>query len=432
MPLRTACALLLLSLPTSAFTQPIRPDGRAAELDSVLAALHAEGLFDGALAIADGGALVYRRASGAHGGEPLTTQTPLYLASVSKAMTAAAVLSLAAEGRVDLDRPVGDYLQPWPYPTVTVRHLLDQTSGLHFLTTLTAYADTTGTVTTADLLAVIDAHRPGLAFEPGTAFAYDNANYATLAAILEAVTGETYAEAMRERVFEPAGMVSAFVAPSGEAGWIGWGGGDGNAVHASAEDLLAFDDAFWSGRLVPDSLVRTALVPPTLADGAASRYVFGRFRTEDPRPLIGHFGEGTAAKSGLYRERETGTTYAILMPGDGIHRTAILTAAMALWNGEPYDLPEARPVADVAPEVLARHVGVYESGMGRLHITLDDGQLHLEPEGAGGSEPLIPASETVFYFGHQDLTWEFVRDEAGRTTGLMVQGQPQTLGEKVE
>jgi hypothetical protein len=70
--------------------------------------------------------------------------------------------------------------------------------------------------------------------------------------------------------------------------------------------------------------------------------------------------------------------------------------------------------------------------MGRLHITLEDGQLHLEPEGAGGSEPLVPASETVFYFGHQDLTWVFVQDEAGATTGLMVEGQPQTLAEKVE
>ena len=107
-------------------------------------------------------------------------------------------------------------------------------------------------------------------------------------------------------------------------------------------------------------------------------------------------------------------------------------AAMAIWNGEPFTLPQARPVADVPPEVLARHVGSYSSGMGLLHITLEDGQLHLEPEGAGGSEPLIPASETVFYFGGQDLTWEFVTDASGRTTGLQLQGHPETLGEKVE
>ena len=148
MPLRITCATLLICLVTTASAQPTRPGEHAAELDSVLAALHAEGLFDGALAISDGGTTVYRQAFGARGDEPLTTRTPLYLASVSKAMTAAATLSLVAEGRVGLDRPVAAYLQPWPYQTVTVRHLLNQTSGLHFLTTLTAHADTTATVTT--------------------------------------------------------------------------------------------------------------------------------------------------------------------------------------------------------------------------------------------------------------------------------------------
>ena len=66
------------------------------------------------------------------------------------------------------------------------------------------------------------------------------------------------------------------------------------------------------------------------------------------------------------------------------------------------------------------------------HITLESGQLHLEPEGAGGSEPLVAGSETVFYFCCQDLTWEFVTDAEGRTAGIQIQGQPQTLGRRVE
>lgn len=431
MRLALLTAVLVLGA-ASASAQPSGRAERAARLDSVLGALHDEGLFDGVLAVAEGGVPVYPAAYGAHDGTPLTPETPLYLASVSKAMTAAAVLSLVAEGRVDLDAPVGTYVAPWPYPDVTVRHLLDQTSGLHVLGTITAHADTTRPVTTADLLALVDAHRPPLQHASGTAFLYSNANYAVLGALLEAVTGRPYAEVMQARVFEPAGMASAFTAPSGEAGWIAWVGGDGDAVHASALDLLAFDHAFWTGRLVPPALVAEARTPPALPGDAESRYVFGRFRTDDPRPLIGHFGDGAAAKTGLWRERATGTTYALLMPGDAVHRTAILTAAMAVWNDAPFALPAARPVADVPPSVLARHVGVYASGMGRLHITLEDGQLHLEPEGAGGSEPLIPASDTVFYFGHQDLTWEFVVDEDGTTTGLRLQGHPETLGTKVE
>ena len=432
-PMRLLVALLVLAPAVAA--QPLGPvhAERAARLDSALTALHADGLFDGALAISDAeGGVVYRFAAGEHDGAPITPATPMYLASVSKAMNAAAALSLVADGRLDLDAPVARYLRPWPYPDVTVRHLMDQTAGLHWLTTLTAHADTARPVTTDDVLALVAEHRPGTVNAPGVAFDYDNANYTALAAVVEAAAGRPYADVLHERVVEPAGMTSAFVGPSGELSWAGWAGGDGDAVHASVLDLAAFDDAFWAGRIVPDSLVADALRPPVLADGAASRYVAGRFLTDSPRPLVGHFGEGGRTTSGIWRERETGTTYAILAAGHGLYRTPILTAAMAIWNAEPFALPVARPIAEVPEAVLARHVGVYESGFGRLHITLDAGQLHLEPEGAGGSEPLVPASETVFYFCCQDLTWEFVTDDAGRTTGIQIQGQPQTLGERVE
>lgn len=412
-----------------------QPADRVARLDSALSALHADGLFDGALAISDAdGAVVYRFAAGTHDGEAVATDRPLYVASVSKQMTAAAVLSLVAEGRVGLDAPVSRYLDAWPYPEITVRMLLDQTSGLHFLTPIIAHADTSRPVTSEIARALIAEHRPGTAHEPGTAFDYDNANYTSLAWVLEAATGRTYGEVLRERVFEPAGMTSAFVGPSAEADWIAWVGGDGDAVHASVEDLLAFDDAFWGGRIVPDSLVRAALVE--LPDGTDSQYVFGRFVRETPRPIVGHWGEGDAVKTGLWREQAhgtlPGTTYAIEATSHGVYRTPILGATMDIWNGDPFALPLPRSLADVPEAVLARHVGVYESGFGRLHITLADGQLHLEPEGAGGSEPLVAGSESVFYFCCQDLTWEFVTDDARRTVGIQLQGQPQTLGRRVE
>ena len=427
------CLAFLLAVLSVAVTA--QPADRVARLDSALAALHADGLFDGALAISGAdGTVLYRFAAGMHDGAPVTTDRPLYVASVSKQMTAAAVLSLVAERRLGLDDPVEQVLDPWPYPEVTVRMLLDQTSGLHFLTTLVAHADTSRPVPSEIAQALIAEHRPGTAHEPGTAFAYDNANYITLAWVLEAVTGQMYGEVLRERVFEPAGMTRAFVGPSGAADWIAWAGGDGDAVHASVDDLLAFDDAFWSGRIVPDSLVRSAVVE--LPDGTDSQYVFGRFVREAPRPLVGHWGEGDAVKTGLWRERLhgtlPGTTYAIEATSHGVYRTPILGAVMDLWNGAPFAFPLPRRLADVPEAVLAQHVEVYESGFGRLHITLESGQLHLEPEGAGGSEPLVAGSETVFYFCCQDLTWEFVTDAEGRTAGIQIQGQPQTLGRRVE
>jgi CubicO group peptidase (beta-lactamase class C family) len=425
-------ALALLPVATAQPTPAERAD-RTARLDSVFHALHADGLFSGAFAIGGpDGEVAYEIAVGESEGETVRLDAPYYLASVSKAMNAAAALALAAEGELDLDAPVGQYLSPWPYDGVTVRHLMNQTAGLHWLGMLTEHRDTTRALDSAGLLALVDARRPPAMNAPGEAFMYSNSHFAALALVLESVTGQPYGEVLRERVFEPAGMESARVGPSGEAEWMAYAGGDGIGVHASVRDLLAFDRAFWSGRIVPEDLVQAATEPPTLADGSASRYVFGRFVETDPRPLIGHFGEGTETKTALYRQRDGAATYAMIATEQGVHRTPVLVAAMSIWNGEPFTLPQPRPLADVPDEVLRRHVGIYASGMGRLHITLEEDGLHLEPEGAGGSEPLIPASETVFYFGGQDLTWEFVQDDAGRTTGLMLQGQPQTLAPREE
>jgi N-acyl-D-amino-acid deacylase len=430
-PLRAflLAAASLLVVPSSA---PLCAQPQAAELDSVLAALHRDSLFTGVLLIGQDGRAVYSEALGTHEGRPLTTRTPLPLASVTKPLVATAALTLVEEGRLDLDAPVDRYLAGWPYPGVTVRHLLNQTSGLHFLTTINAHADTTRPVTNDVVLDLVATHRPGLGFAPGTAFRYDNANYVALASVIEAAAGRPFAEVMQERVFDPAGMDGASITPDDEggAGWLAWLGGGG--VVASAEDLLAFDRALRAGTLLSPAMQQASQTLPSLSDTTMGPYGFGWFVYEEPARMAGHFGDGVRAKTALMRELDSGTTFVLLMPGDGIYRTDITKAVIQLWHGAPYVLPKKRPVADVPTSVLARYVGVYSSGMGRLHITLEDGQLHLEPEGAGGSEPLIPASETVFYFGHQDLTWEFVLDEAGTVEGLMLQGHPETLGEKVE
>jgi CubicO group peptidase (beta-lactamase class C family) len=431
LPLRSLLlyAALFISLSAQA---PLRAQPKHAELDSVLATLHDDDLFTGVLLIGHAGEPIYTNALGTYQGQPITVHTPMHLMSVTKPLTATAILSLAEEGTLDLDAPVDRYLPSWPYPQITLRHLLNQTSGLHFLTTINEHADTTRPVTNDDVLALIAEHQPAPAFEPGSAFRYDNANYVTLGAVLEAVTGHPYADVIRDYVLEPAGMDDAYVAPgtAADVSWLQWLGGDG--VHASVTDLLAFDHAFHTGDLIAPDLVQDALTGPTLPDGTASRYGFGWFTYEDPAPMVGHFGDGATTKTALMHQFNTETTFALLMPGDAIHRTAILQAVIQLWNGKPYTLPSKRPVADVPQRVLERYIGVYDSGMGRLHITLEDGGLHLEPEGAGGSEPLIPASETVFYFGHQDLSWEFVVDASGEVTGLMLQDHPETLGKKVE
>lgn len=419
---------LFLFLTTQAFAQ----SNKTTELDSVLSDLHEEGIFDGTLVISEKGNTVYSTAFGMYNGSQVNTQTPFYLGSVSNVMTAAAVLSLVDEGRIKLDDPVGTYLSPWTYEQITVRQLLNQTSGLNFFPTIVAYHDSTNNLTTEKLLEYIAEDKHYLSFNPGTRFASGAENYTVLRKLIESVTNESFETTLEDRVFTPAGMTNTHIESAGSITWISWESGNGDVFHASAEDLLAFEHAFWNGDIVSPELVKEAKNPPVLKNGKKSQYVMGRYVDNNPYQRVGNFGEGPDAKAGLWREEKNGTVYALLITGDGINRTEeILNSVMKIWNGDSYELPEPRPETDIPTSILAQHVGTYSSKVGEITVTMDDGQLYLKPEN-GEKNQLTSASENVFYFSHQNISWKFVQDNSGETSGLMLMGQPSTLAEKVE
>lgn len=141
-------------------------------------------------------------------GEGITPKTRFYIGSLSKAMTAVAVMQLADAGLIDLDEPVQTYIPSFTTQDaerasrVTVRHLLNQISGL------SDQGYTGGSET--DLVAIVaDLATAQHAAEPGTAFAYFNPNYIVLGYLIEVVTGESYADYLRVNLFEPLGMPDA-------------------------------------------------------------------------------------------------------------------------------------------------------------------------------------------------------------------------------
>jgi CubicO group peptidase (beta-lactamase class C family) len=145
-------------------------------------------------------------------GRAVTADTPMRVASVSKSFTAAAVMTLVDEGRVALDQPVVAYLPEFRTADprtdrITVRHLLNHTSGL---SDRTVDIDATQRATT--LTGYLAAVRTGtLAADPGTHYEYCNVNYDVAARLVEAVDGRDFTEAMRGRVFGPLGMTTSAV-----------------------------------------------------------------------------------------------------------------------------------------------------------------------------------------------------------------------------
>ncbi|QBI19586.1 class A beta-lactamase-related serine hydrolase [Egibacter rhizosphaerae] len=162
-----------------------------------------------AVAVTHGDEIVHLAGYGsaAHG-EPMTPDTPMRLASLSKSFTALAVLRLAEEGALDLDDPVRDHV-PGVVPAdhhagtpLTLRHLLNQTGGL---------ADRSfdrlwdlDVETPADRVTQLAGAEP--VAQPGTAHRYSNPNYEILARVVEVASGETFDDYLDEAVFGPLGM----------------------------------------------------------------------------------------------------------------------------------------------------------------------------------------------------------------------------------
>ncbi|MFD9010136.1 serine hydrolase domain-containing protein [Streptomyces sp. NPDC059552] len=231
-------------------------------------------------------------------GRPALERGRFRAGSVTKAFTAAVVLQLAAEGRVELDRPVQEYLPgllPGTFKPVTVRQLLNYTSGIR-------PADGPGD-TFEDALAhrfdrddpralIANAVAKGPEFDPGTRQHYLNIDYTILGVLIEKVTGRSYEQALTTRIFKPLGLRDTSL-PSRtqtripgphnrgyQAGtradgtrelvdvtewnsWSNWAAGD---LISTTADLERFTVALFGGRLVPRAQLEEMFTVPEVKD----------------------------------------------------------------------------------------------------------------------------------------------------------------------
>jgi D-alanyl-D-alanine carboxypeptidase len=144
-------------------------------------------------------------------GRPMEPGALLPIASVSKAMTAVALLREQEAGRIDLDAPAREYL-PWlPLPTpfgpISVAHLLAHTSGI--------VSGMDGSPSPAAEALALGATTPG--WPPGERAHYSNVGYAVLGLVLERVAGCSYAEAIQRHVLEPCAMADSEPVTTAEA-----------------------------------------------------------------------------------------------------------------------------------------------------------------------------------------------------------------------
>ncbi|WP_276088410.1 serine hydrolase [Pedobacter sp. JY14-1] len=296
--------LLLLMCPVVILT-PASGQPTVARIDTFLNNLNADHNINGNVLVAQEGRILYEKAFGfadAASGKTNNPDTRFVMASVSKPVTAVAVFQLIERGKLSLDARVARYLSDFPYPDITVRHLLAHTSGLpntEELFSILLAAHPERLFVNKDIIPALRAYGKPAHFKAGDQFEYSNTNYSLLALLIEKQSGRTFRDYMSRFVFKPAGMNSTeilepdFKYRPGFAhkydrpvhyldtlrpiesvkelhkftyNWVGFQG-PGNMA-STIHDMLAFDQGLYAGKLVSGQSMKQMFTPNRLNDGS--------------------------------------------------------------------------------------------------------------------------------------------------------------------
>ena len=185
---------------------------KTAEIDKLMQLYHDYDKFNGTVLVAEFGEIIFKKGYGLANMEWNIANEPdtkLRLASITKQFTSMLIMQLVEEGKIKLDGKITDYLPEYRKDTgeqVTVHHLLTHTSGIPNYTNLPDFfKDVSRNPYPVDEF--IEKFCSGdLEFEPGSKYSYNNSGYFLLGGIIEKVTGKTYEECLKERIFDPLNM----------------------------------------------------------------------------------------------------------------------------------------------------------------------------------------------------------------------------------
>ncbi|GAA2353291.1 serine hydrolase domain-containing protein [Nonomuraea africana] len=330
----TFAALFLALLPSSGHVPP--HDLAPAAVDEFIGHYReATGLPGVAIAITKGTEVVHAAGYGeTASGDPVTADTPMAVASVSKSFTSLAVMQLVEKGKVELDQPVRRYLPEFTMADpraakITVRQLLHQTSGMAD----SAFREKSLPQPETLEGAVARLKTAKLAADPGTTFSYHNTNYQVAARLVEVVSGRPFAAYLQAQVFAPLGMRHSTTIdtdrdlPGSARGHLyvlgqavalpeptGFGNGSGGVL-STANDLARWLIAQHNGILSPQS-VKELRTPSRQNDTYALGWSIGK--TERGTPVIEHGGD-------LF----TSTAHQLLMPESGYGVAIMANTGMA-------------------------------------------------------------------------------------------------------
>jgi CubicO group peptidase (beta-lactamase class C family) len=185
------------------------------QLDSVLNRVNKRSDFHGSVLVAKNGKLIFNKEYGYADFKKkskLDKNSAFQLASVSKQFTATAVMILAERGLLDISEKLVTYFPEFPYEHITIKQLLNHTSGLPKYFWLAEHKwDKDHAPVNSEMIDMLSEYKLPLFFRPGRVFDYSNTGYFVLASLVEKISGVAYGEFLEKNIFEPLDMKHSFV-----------------------------------------------------------------------------------------------------------------------------------------------------------------------------------------------------------------------------
>lgn len=366
---------------------------------------------------------------------PIDAYTKFRIGSITKQFTAASILLLQEEGKLSMSDPFCKYIDPCPeaWKPITIHNLASMSSGIPNFTALPNFQELRkNDMKPSETIALVS-DKP-LNAAPGEAFEYSNSNYVLLGMIIEKVSGKTYEQFLKERIFGPlklenTGYDHGKVRIKGSA--LGYSLKDDEVVPAEAAsmmvpyaagglysttgDLYKWQTALLEGKVYKNAETLTKMLTPNKGN-----YGYGLIVANDPkgRKRISHGGaiEGFLSDAAYFPDEKL--FIAVLVNNDRVPASDVTRSLIAIYDGAPYTLPKKRIAVKVDAAVLDKYVGEYElSPAMKFKFTREGDGLVLEPTGQSKAQ-VFAESDTDFFLKVVDASFKFVKDTEGSVTGI--------------
>lgn len=387
-----------------------------------------------AVLIAKNGKPIYRRAIGKANIElnlDLKTDHVFRVGSITKQFTAIAIMQLIEQGKLSADDEITKFIPDYPVHgnKITVSHLIHHTSGIQSYTSMAGWDDETRKkdFTVPGLIEYFK-NQP-MQFFPGEQWSYNNSGYILLGYIIEKVSEMSYEEYLQRNFFTPLGMKNSYydntrtIIPNRVQGYAMREEGLINAPYLSmtqpyaagsllstVDDMLLWNNALMSGKIISKASLEKALIPATLNNGKKTNYAYGLIIGDlDGSKTIEHSGGINGFLSnGIYFPQED--VYVIAFSNSESMPPSSLTVHLgAVAIDKPFEYSEIR----VDPKTLSQYTGLFTNDVAEQRKIFVRNDSLFSQRGRGAEFHLKFMDKDKVFFSGSDSKITFKRNDQG-------------------